>query len=68
MLLDYVMPGMSGGVVAKAIKNHNPCVPVVIVSASPVDEQSLSCVDCFISKGDGPALLLAKIKQLLALA
>ena len=67
VLLDYVMPGMSGGVVAKAIKNHNPRVPVVIVSASPVDEQSLSCVDCFINKGDGPALLLAKIEQLLAL-
>jgi hypothetical protein len=27
----------------------------------------LGCVDCFISKGDGPALLLVKIKQLLAL-
>jgi CheY-like chemotaxis protein len=36
VLLDYVMPGMDGGVVAKAIKNHNPRVPVVIVSASPV--------------------------------
>lgn len=68
VLLDYVMPGIDGGVVAKAIKNHNPAVPVVIVSASPVEDmQSLGCVDCFISKGDGPALLLAKIKQLLAL-
>lgn len=67
VLLDYVMPGKDGGVVAKEIKNHNPSVPVVIISASPVDEQSLGCVDCFIIKGDGPQLLLAKIKQLLAL-
>ena len=67
VLLDYVMPGMDGGVVAKEIKNHNPRVPVVIISASPVDELSLGCVDCFINKGDGPELLLAKIKQLLAL-
>lgn len=67
VLLDYVMPGMDGGVVAREIKNHNPGLPVVIISASPVDEQSLGCVDCFISKGDGPVLLLAKIKQLLAL-
>lgn len=67
VLLDYVMPGMDGGVVAKEIKNHNPRVPIVLVSASPVDEQSLACIDCFISKGDGPALLLAKIKQLLLL-
>ena len=67
VLLDYVMPGMDGGVVAKELKNHDPRVPVVIVSACPVDEQSLGCVDCFIRKGDGPALLLATIKELLAL-
>jgi CheY-like chemotaxis protein len=67
VLLDYVMPGMDGGAVAKEIKNHNPQVPIVLVTASPVEEQTLGCVDCFISKGDGPALLLVKIKQLLAL-
>jgi CheY-like chemotaxis protein len=67
VLLDYVMPGINGGVVAQKIKNRNPRVPVVIVSASPVaEEQSLGCVDCFINKGEGPALLLAKIRQLLA--
>jgi CheY-like chemotaxis protein len=65
VLLDYVMPGMDGGVVAREIKKYNPCVPVVIVSASPFEEQSMGCVDCFISKGDGPALLLAKIEKLL---
>jgi CheY-like chemotaxis protein len=65
VLLDYVMPGMDGGVVAREIKKYNPCVPVVIVSASPFEEQSMGCVDCFVSKGDGPALLLAKIEKLL---
>ena len=67
VLLDYVMPGMDGGAVAKEIKNHNPQVPIVLVTASPVEEQTLGCVDCFITKGEGPALLLVKIKQLLAL-
>jgi CheY-like chemotaxis protein len=67
VLLDYVMPGMNGGVVAQKIKNDNPRVPVIIVSASPVvEERSLGCVDCFISKGEGPVVLLVKIKQLLA--
>ncbi len=67
VLLDYVMPGMNGGVVAQKIKNDNPRVPVVIVSASPVvEERSLGCIDSFISKGEVPAVLLAKIKQLLA--
>jgi CheY-like chemotaxis protein len=67
VLLDYVMPGMDGGVVAKEIRNHNPGVPIVLITASPVEEQSLNCVNCFIHKGDGPVLLLAKVKQLLAL-
>jgi CheY-like chemotaxis protein len=67
VLLDYLMPGMDGGAVAKEIKNHNPQVPIVLVTASPVEEQTLGCVDCFITKGEGPALLLVKIKQLLAL-
>ena len=67
VLLDYVMPGMDGGVVAQEIKNRKPGVPVIIVSASPMPEETLTdCVDCFIRKGEGPALLLEKIKQLLA--
>src|ERR1700746_2370920 len=30
VLLDYLMPGMDGGAVAKEIKNHNPQVPIVL--------------------------------------
>ena len=67
VLLDYLMPGMDGGVVAKEMKNHDSRVPIVMVSASPVEELSVGCVDCFIRKGEGPALLLAKIEHLLAL-
>ncbi len=66
VLLDYLMPGMDGGVIARAMKQHKPLVPVIIVSASPVDEDGLICVDCFIRKGQGPALLLEKIQQFLA--
>lgn len=65
VLLDYLMPGMDGGAVAQAIKHQKPLVPVIIVSASPVEEKSLTCVDCFLRKGEGPALLLEKIRQML---
>ncbi|MGB7554615.1 MAG: response regulator [Candidatus Korobacteraceae bacterium] len=65
VLLDYLMPGMNGGAVAQAIKDQKPLVPVIIVSASPVEEQTLTCVDCFVRKGEGPALLLEKIRQML---
>jgi CheY-like chemotaxis protein len=66
VLLDYVMPGLNGGAVARKIKIAKPQVPVIIVSASPVEEDFLSCVDCLISKGQGPGVLLEKIEQLLA--
>lgn len=65
VLLDYLMPGMDGGAVAQAIKHQKPLVPVIIVSASPVEERTLPCVDCFLRKGEGPALLLEKIRQML---
>jgi CheY-like chemotaxis protein len=65
VLLDYAMPGINGGVVAQEIKNQRPRVPIVIVSASPIEERSLGRVDCVINKGAGPAVLLEKIRQLL---
>lgn len=67
VLLDYVMPGMDGAEVAKEIRNRDPQVPIVFITASPIEEESLDCVDCFIRKGEGPVLLLAKVKQLLGL-
>lgn len=65
VLLDYLMPGMHGGEVARAIKLSNPAVPVIMVSASAAEEKTLSGVDCFIRKGAGPEVLLAKIAELL---
>jgi CheY-like chemotaxis protein len=66
VLLDYLMPGMNGGAVAQEMKTRNPNVSVMIVSASPVSEATLNCADCRIYKGQGPALLLEKIRQLLS--
>ncbi len=65
VLLDYLMPGMDGGAVAHEIKQQKPQVPVIIVSASAVDDQTLTCVDYFLRKAEGPALLLEKVRQLL---
>jgi CheY-like chemotaxis protein len=67
VLLDYLMPGMDGGTVAHEMKARKPSVPVVIVTASPISEGTLTCADCRIDKGQGPALLLEKIRQLLSI-
>lgn len=65
VLLDFAMPGMDGGAVAKELKRLNQSVPVIMVSASPLSEQALTCADCLITKGQGPQVLLDQINQLL---
>ena len=66
VLLDYVMPGMDGRLVAQRMKAQKPLVPVIIVSGNYVPEEAIICADRIIAKGDGPAFLLAEIKQILS--
>ncbi len=66
VVLDYLMPGINGGTVAREMKRHKPNVPVVIVTASAVPEEIMICADCFVRKGDGPAQLLERITEFLS--
>ncbi len=66
VLLDYLMPGMNGGLVAREMKSHKPQVPIVVISANPIPDETRQCVDSFLPKGEGPALLLQEIGRLLA--
>ena len=65
VILDYRMPGYDGSVVARAIKARQPRLPIIMVSAFPVEYETSPWVDTFLAKGEGPAALLEKIKQLL---
>jgi CheY-like chemotaxis protein len=65
VLLDYKMPGMDGGTVAREMKRRTPQVPIIMVSGNRVLGEALEVVDCYIPKGEGPELLLAAIHQLL---
>jgi CheY-like chemotaxis protein len=66
VLLDYAMPGLDGGTVAREMKRHKPLVPVIMVSASALPEDGSVCADCFIRKGEGPAVLIDAIREILA--
>lgn len=66
VILDYKMPGMNGAEVAREMKLRQPSVPIIMVSAMPLDEAMLVSVECLITKGGGPERLLEKIKELLA--
>jgi CheY-like chemotaxis protein len=66
VILDYSMPGMHGGEVATKMRQIKPSVPILLLSAYvnlPVEVTSL--VDSYMTKGQGAALLLAKLSSLL---
>jgi CheY-like chemotaxis protein len=65
VLLDYLMPGMDGGQVAREIKRQRPNMPIILVSASPLALEIRATVDYIIPKGEGPRVLLNKMKQLM---
>jgi len=65
VLLDYGMPGMDGGIVAREMKRRKPLVPIVMVSADHAPDETRTCLDCFIAKAEGPTFLLKQIRRLL---
>jgi CheY-like chemotaxis protein len=65
VVLDYSMPGLNGGQVARKIKAQKPELPIILVSGMDIEAETLACVDSFFTKGEGPALLLEKIGRLL---
>jgi CheY-like chemotaxis protein len=60
VILDYTMPAIDGGQVAAT------GVPILMLTGVPrVPEQDLAHIDAFVQKGQEPAAVLQKIKQLL---
>jgi CheY-like chemotaxis protein len=66
VILDYAMPGIDGGRVAREMKARKPMIPIILVTALPLEEAAVSSADCVVMKGEGPVLLLEKTRQLLA--
>jgi CheY-like chemotaxis protein len=66
VILDYFMPGMHGGEVAREMKRLKPEVPILLLSAYlDLPQGALEKVEAFITKGQSPQLLLDKIRELL---
>jgi len=67
VVLDYAMPGMHGGEVAKKMRQAKPEVPILLLSAYvglPEDVSSL--VNVYMTKGEGAPALLDKLGNLLS--
>lgn len=66
VVLDYRMPRLDGGAVAREMKRQRPLLPIVMVSGEIIEEEAKGCVDSFFTKGQSPKLLLGEIERLLA--
>ncbi len=67
VVLDYSMPGMHGGEVAKQMRRTKPDVPILLLSAYvglPAEVSSM--VDIYMTKGEGAPALLQNLDSLLS--
>jgi CheY-like chemotaxis protein len=66
VILDYSMPGMNGGEVATRMRQLKPRVPILLLSAYVgLSSEVTSLVDLYMTKGEGPDMLLEKLGGLL---
>ena len=66
VVLDYSMPGMHGGEVARRMRETKPEVPILLLSAYvDLASEVTSLVDLYMTKGEGAPLLLEKLGSLL---
>ena len=69
VILDYSMPGMHGGEVATHMRAAKPEVPILLLSAyTSLPGDVLERVDGYMTKGEGPQMLLEKLGQMLSRA
>ncbi len=67
VVLDYLMPVMNGGEVARQMRAINPAVPIIMLSASlTVPEDTRALVNEFVQKGMGTDALLQAVQRALA--
>ena len=66
VIVDYLMPGIDGVVVAAAIKTSRPNLPIVMLTAYvAVPENTQNWVDQVIRKGREPAIFLKEVARVL---
>lgn len=65
VVIDNVMPGMSGIDLAKEIKQISSDVPVILFSSLERPDEAVPFIDSYLSKGQGPIALRKLIRVLL---
>ncbi|MGD0797843.1 MAG: response regulator [Acidobacteriaceae bacterium] len=67
VVLDYAMPGMHGGEVARKMRQTKPAIPILLLSAYVgLPDEVSELVDVYMTKGEGAPALLSKLGSLLS--
>jgi len=67
VILDFSMPGMSGGEVAKRMREVKPAVPILMLSAyTSLPPEVSQSVDLAMTKGEGAPALLRNLGSLVS--
>jgi DNA-binding response OmpR family regulator len=65
VVLDYLMPDMNGGEIARRMREINASVPIVMLSAClTVPDDVRDRVDMFVEKGFGTKALLSAVTRM----
>jgi CheY-like chemotaxis protein len=66
VILDYKLPGMNGDVVAERMKQIKPFIPILMLSGYvDLPNETLALVDRYLTKGEGPLIMLKAVAELL---
>jgi CheY-like chemotaxis protein len=69
VILDYKMPGMNGDVVAERMKRLKPSTPILMLSAYvDLPRETLTLVDMYLTKGEGPLVMLKAVAEIVGSA
>jgi CheY-like chemotaxis protein len=65
VIIDNVMPGMTGLELARAIRHTGDAIRVIMFSSTGHPDESFPFIDSYVSKGQGPLALRKTLGHLL---
>jgi CheY-like chemotaxis protein len=65
VIIDNVMPGMTGFELAQAIRHTGDTIRVIMFSSTGHPDESFPFIDSYVSKGQGPLALRKTLGNLL---
>src|SRR5215469_5786351 len=63
VILNYMLPQIDGTMIAQAMKEYGPRVPIIMVSGLGVGQETLANVDRFLPNGQEAETLLGAVRE-----